>query len=306
MLPEVHQKHNLASPSPVTDGKHVYAWFGTGQLVALDVDGKLAWKRHLGKDYGPFDINWGHGSSPTLYRDLVILLCDHDPASYLVALDKRTGAVRWKTEREKGSVSYSTPTVVAVGDRRRADRQLDAARRRLRPGDGQAPLVGRGRHPLRGPRPRLRGRRAVHEPRLPQRAVHGGARGRTRRRLEDAGRPGRSQTGAPYVSSLLHYQGLVYMANDVGVVTAVDAKTGEKVWQERIEGIFTASPGGRGRQGLPASARAARRSSSRRDGRRSVLARNSVGERSVATPAISDGQIFIRTDDNIICVGKKS
>src|SRR2546421_126637 len=82
----VHDKHNLTSPSPVTDGEMVYAWFGTGQIVALDTNGKMVWQRHLGTEISPFDINWGHASSPTLYRDLLILLCDHAPASYLLAL----------------------------------------------------------------------------------------------------------------------------------------------------------------------------------------------------------------------------
>ena len=59
-LPGVHDKHNLASPSPVTDGQMVYAWFGTGQIVALDMNGKVVWERHLGQEIAPFDINWGH------------------------------------------------------------------------------------------------------------------------------------------------------------------------------------------------------------------------------------------------------
>src|SRR6266542_3053831 len=112
-LPPVHEKHNLASPSPVTDGRLVYAWFGTGQLVALDVDGKLAWQRHLGKEFGPFDINWGAGSSPALHGDLLFLLCYHEPASYLLALDKQTGKERWKVDRGKDVRSYSTPVVFA-------------------------------------------------------------------------------------------------------------------------------------------------------------------------------------------------
>ena len=65
-LPVVHTKHNLASPSCVTDGKLVYAWFGNGQLVALTLDGKPAWSRHIGREYAPFQILWGHGSSPVL------------------------------------------------------------------------------------------------------------------------------------------------------------------------------------------------------------------------------------------------
>ena len=77
-LPGVHQKHNMASPSPVADGEHVYVWFATGQLVALDLRGELAWRRSLARDYGPFEIVWGHSSSPTIYDDLLILQCDHE------------------------------------------------------------------------------------------------------------------------------------------------------------------------------------------------------------------------------------
>ena len=90
-LAPLHQKHNFASPSPVTDGDLVYAWFGNGQLVGLTMEGKLVWQRHIGKEYSPFEIEWGHGSSPTLYKDTLILLCDHIPASHLIALEKKTG-----------------------------------------------------------------------------------------------------------------------------------------------------------------------------------------------------------------------
>ena len=111
-LPGVHDKHNLASPSPVTDGQMVYAWFGTGQIVALDLNGKMVWQRHLGQEISPFDVIWGHSSSPTLFGDLLILLCDHEPASCLLAVDKRTGKERWRADRGKGRMSYSTPLVV--------------------------------------------------------------------------------------------------------------------------------------------------------------------------------------------------
>ena len=73
-LPPVHDKHNLSSASPVTDGERVYAWYGTGQLVALDMTGKPVWSKNLAKEYGAFDIQWGHSSSPVLYQD------SHHPA----------------------------------------------------------------------------------------------------------------------------------------------------------------------------------------------------------------------------------
>lgn len=111
-LPTVHDKHNLASASPVVDGERVYAVFGSGQVVAVDMSGKQIWTRSLAKEYAPFDINWGSASSPIVHRGSLILVCYHETASYLLALDTRTGRQLWKTDRPKGVLSYSTPVVV--------------------------------------------------------------------------------------------------------------------------------------------------------------------------------------------------
>jgi outer membrane protein assembly factor BamB len=110
-------------------------------------------------------------------------------------------------------------------------------------------------------------------------------------------------TGAPYVSSLLHYDRLIYMANDVGVLTAVDAATGNRVWQERVDGVFSASPVAGGghiyfvsENGETVVVKAG--------GQPQVVARNTIGERAVASPAISHGRIFIRTDKHVFAIGK--
>ena len=114
-LAEVHDKHNLASSSPVTDGRRVYAWFGTGQIVSLDMTGKLVWSRHLGREYAPFDINWGHSSSPAIFNDSLILICYHDTDSYLLNLDSASGKTKWRVDRGGTFNSYSTPLVVPSG-----------------------------------------------------------------------------------------------------------------------------------------------------------------------------------------------
>ncbi|MBI3735161.1 PQQ-like beta-propeller repeat protein, partial [Candidatus Sumerlaeota bacterium] len=110
-----HRKHNMATPSCTTDGERVYAWFGSGQLGCYDFDGKVIWERDLSQEYGPFVIIWGHGSSPVLYGDGLILLCDHARTPYILAVDKKTGKNIWETERPKGVRSYSTPYFVKVG-----------------------------------------------------------------------------------------------------------------------------------------------------------------------------------------------
>jgi outer membrane protein assembly factor BamB len=302
-LTGVHDKHNLASPSPVTDGQLVYAWFGTGQVVALDMNGKPAWQRHLGQENSPFDINWGHASSPTLFGDSLILLCDHGPAAYLLAVDKKTGTDRWKTDRGRGRMSYTTPFVVQgpngpeliVNSSERVD-AYDP-----RSGTFLWHVGGPNQFPI--PVPTFhdgivymsRGYRSG-----PYMALRPGGRGD----ITSSHVVWQVNTGAPYISSLVYDGGLLYMANDVGAITVVDAKSGEKVWQERVDGIFSASP-------VAADGKIYFLSETGetivlRSGREPrIIARNDLGERLIASPAISNGHIFIRSDDRIFCVGKK-
>src|SRR5688500_1168029 len=207
-LTPTHEKHNLATPSPVTDGTTVFAVFGTGQLLALDRDGAVVWQRHLGQEYSPFDIQWGHGSSPVLYGDTLMLLCDHPSASYLVALDKRTGKERWKADRGKGRVSYSTPLVVRGAS---GDEVIVNSSERI---DAYDPKSGTllwhtgtdNRFPV--PSPVFhngvifasRGYRSG-----PYMAIKTGGRGD----ITSSHVVWAVPTGAPYVSSLLHYDGIV-------------------------------------------------------------------------------------------------
>ena len=301
-LTPTHEKHNLATPSPVTDGKQIFALFGTGQLVALNQDGSVAWQRHLGRDYAPFDVQWGHGSSPVIYNDTVILLCDHPSSSYLLALDARTGKERWKTDRGKGRSSYSTPLIVPGkgGDELivNSSERLDAYDARTGAhlwftGDANRfPVPSAVFHD--GIIYTSRGYRSG-----PYMAIRPGGRGD----ISSTHVLWTVPTGAPYVSSLLHYQGIVYMANDVGVLTAVDAKTGERVWQQRVDGVFSASPVGGGghvyfvsENGDTVVVKAGRSPE--------IVARNAIAERALASPAISSGRLFIRTDDHLFAIGK--
>jgi outer membrane protein assembly factor BamB len=300
-LTPVHEKHNLSSSSPVTDGDAVFAWFGTGQLVALNRDGTIKWQRHLGKEISPFDIQWGHSSSPVLYRDLLILLCDHPSASYVLAVDKATGKDRWKADRGKGRASYSTPLVVEsatgaeliVNSTERID-SYDAATGRPLWFTGEA-----NRFPIPSP--------VVHDGVVyasrgyrsgPYMAIRTGGSGD----VTGTHLVWRVPTGAPYVTSLLYYDGAVYMANDVGVLTAVDARTGERLWQQRVDGVFSASPVAGGghvyflsENGDTIVVKAGKSPE--------IIARNAIGERALASPAISNGRIFIRTDDHVFCIG---
>lgn len=302
-LPGVHDKHNLASPSPVTDSQVVYAWFATGQLVALDLNGKPVWQRHLGKEISPFEINWGHGSSPTLYQDLLILLCDHGPASYLLAVDKRTGKEKWKTARGRGRMSYTTPFVVDVASGPElivnSSERVDAYDPRTGAflwhtgGSNQFPIPSPTFHD--GVVYMSRGYRSG-----PYMAIRPGGRGD----ISSSHVVWQINTGAPYISSLVYDAGLLYMANDVGAITVVDAATGAKVWQERVDGIFSASPvAANGRIYFVSETGETIVLGGGREPR--VIAKNDIGERLIASPALSNGQIFLRSDNKLFCVGKR-
>lgn len=298
----VHDKHNLASSTATTDGSLIYAWFGTGQLVALDFQGQVAWQRHLGEDVSPFDVLWGAASSPTLYKDVLLLLCDHEPKAYLVALDKKTGKERWRADRGQGRTSWSTPLVVpgphgdevVVNSSERVD-GYDAA---------TGKLLWWADEPNRYPCPTPifedgvlylnRGSRSG-----PFMSIKVGGRGDVTKTHVSW----RTGSGAPYVASLLQYQGLIYMANDGGIAAAVDASTGERVWQERTGGIFSASPvAGDGKVYFASETGEVLVLAAGRSYR--LIARNDMGARIVASPAIADGQLFLRSDNQLFAVGK--
>ena len=112
------------------------------------------------------------------------------------------------------------------------------------------------------------------------------------------------KTGAPYVSSLLYYQGLIYMATENGIVSCIDSANGQTLWKDRLGGVFTASPvAAEGRiylvneDGETFVLEAGRK--------KKLLARNQIPERTLASPAISHGQIFLRTDDHLIAIGQR-
>ena len=302
-LPAVHLKHNLASPSCVTDGERVYVWFGTGLTAALTLDGELLWKRHLGQERTPFDIRWGHGSSPALYDDALLLLVDHPQDSYLLAVDRQTGKDLWKVERGQGKRSYTTPFVLR---RAEGDQIIINTNDRI---EAVEPRTGRviwhvgeaNRVPVPVP--------VYHDGVLysnrgynsgPYMAVGVDGTGDvTGSKLK-----WRVPTGAPYVSSLLVYRGIIYMATERGIGTAVDAETGETLWKHRFGGVFSASP-------VAAAGKVYLTEESGKTfvleaGRElEIITENDVSERTLASPAISNGCLFLRTDNHLIAVRER-
>ena len=301
-VPDLHEKHNLATPTPATDGERAYAWFGNGQVVALDMEGQVVWTRHLGEDYAPFQTQWGHGSSPALHGDLVIFLCDHRRASYLLALEARTGKERWKVDRGAGRVSHSTPLVVPGP---RGDELLVNSSERI---DAYDPKTGELLWYTGSQRQTPIPSAVFHDGRIylsrgyrnsDYLAIRPGGRGDVTATHVDW----RVAAGASYVPSIVYYDGLLYMTNEVGVVSCADARTGEAVWRHRLGGVFFASPvAGDGKvyfvseTGETFVLRAGRSPE--------VLARNELSGRFLASPAIAQGRLFLRSDGALFAVGR--
>jgi outer membrane protein assembly factor BamB len=300
VFPQVHQKSNMANPSPVSDGDLVYAWFATGQLLAVDLDGDIVWSRDLGSDLGTFDIGWGHSSSPMVYEDKVVLICYQVGFSTLLALDKATGEEIWREERDAGVISYSTPLVVDGPDGPEMIVNSGFGVEAYNPDNGDK--LWHYEEPSRFPIPAP----AYHDGVIylnrgyrssPQMALRIGGRGN----VSDSHVAWRNATGGPYISSLVEYEGLLYMANGSGIVTCMEAATGKRIWQERLGGVFSASP-------VAADGRIYFTSETgemlviEAGVKPEVLARNQLKGHVLASPAISGGMIFIRFDRRLVAV----
>jgi outer membrane protein assembly factor BamB len=312
-----HIKSTYASASPVTDGRVVVAWFGSQGIYAYDLNGTLRWKVDLGRiDLGAYDIptyEWGPASSPIIWNGLVIIQCDTQADSFVLALSADTGETVWKTERDELS-SWGTPTVAqttagpelvtnASNFIRGYDPRTGKELWRLGPtskitaptpifGDGLF-VVASGRGPERPivvVRPGVRG-----DLTLPV--------GETRSEAVAWSRTGRG----PYMPTPLIYRDLLYVLGNNGVFDAYNLRTGEEVYRQRLPEIgsgFSASPiGADGKIYL-----------SNEDGEMFVIAAgstfkhiatNSMGEPLMATPALSEGVMYVRSSASLFAIGRE-
>jgi outer membrane protein assembly factor BamB len=237
-----------------------------------------------------------------LFQDSIILLCYHNPSSYILALDKRTGAVKWKADKPAGMESYSSPIVAQGPGGPELIVNSNTGVESFDPATGKSlwtyPEVNRFPIPVSmvdaGILYLSRGYRSS-----PYMAIRLGGRGD----ITNTHVAWRVPTGGPYVSSILHYQGVIYMSTDNGILSAVDAKNGERLWQERVGGTFSASPiAGDGKvyfvsEGGETIVIKAGRSYE-------LVARNRIDGHFVASPAAGGGKVFLRADDRLIAVGR--
>jgi outer membrane protein assembly factor BamB len=244
-----------AAPTPVCDGKAVYAYFESGDVVALSLDGKLLWHRSLSKEFGKFQNKFGLSASPVQTADSVIVLVDDEGPSYLIALDKATGNSRWKTDR-KSRTSWSSPAIVPANGKSQVVVSSAGSV------DGYDPATGEllwsiddvGGNTAATPLPFAEGRFLVGA--SPGR--EGGQRAElaTKSNLAIAidevdGKPAprvlwTAEKAMPSFGSPMVHKGYAYWVNRTGAVYCFDASTGELKYNERTKQSVWATPIGIG------------------------------------------------------------
>ena len=311
-----HLLQNLASPSPVTNGKVVVVHFGNGDLAAYDFDGKQLWHRNLQADYGNYTIWWGHANSPVIFGKNVISVCMQDSLadisktpvqSYLVAHDLMSGRERWRTVRATQATAeqcdaYTTPVITQV--------------------DGQPQMIVMGGNqvdaydPATGKQiwflPGLVGGRTVSGPTVADGLVYatqGKGGPLVAVKIDGTGQRSRRdiawkyEQGTPDSSTPVVWDNHLFLVTDGGVARAFDAHSGRLDDKLRLKGDYKASPvAAEGRiyflntHGVCTVVAAG--------AHLEKLAENTIEDDTIASPAISDGRIYIRGHKALWCLGK--
>ncbi|MBK9709625.1 MAG: PQQ-like beta-propeller repeat protein [Acidobacteria bacterium] len=312
------RKQNMSSPSPVTDGKNVWALTGTGILKGFDFKGNEIWSRDIQKEYGAFGFNWGFASSPLLYEDSLYVPVLHgmktDDPSYILRINKLTGKTTWRVERPTPAIrespdSYITPALLKQGN------TLELI---ISGGDcitGHELQTGKelwrayGLNPDNNPFYRI-----VNSPVVADGMIYAGSKNRPYLALRAGGRGDITNThrawmidNGPDVPTPVTDGKLIYLVRDNGGFLCLDAKTGKDIYppQRLKPGTYSSSPvlaDGKiyatNEEGLTTVVKAGPQFE--------ILAENPLNDYCLSSPAISDGQIFMRTAQALYCIGKRA
>jgi outer membrane protein assembly factor BamB len=291
---EINPKNSWASPTPVIDGDRIYVHFGADGTAALTTSGEIVWKARF-----EYQSQHGAGGSPIVYRDLLILNCDGSDAAFVVALDKHTGKVKWKTDRGfPADQAYTTPLVIYAAER---DQLISVGAFRARAYD---PLTGREIWRVRYddgfsnvPRPVFAYglvyiATGFQQPSLL--AVRPDGKGDiTRTHIAWV-----LKRGAPLTPSPIIVGDELYVVTDGGIASCVDARSGAVIWQQRLGGTYSASPVfADGRIYFLAEQGVTTVIAPGKEFRK--LAANTLDGGLLASMAISGGSFFLRTDSHL-------
>ena len=309
------RKQNMSSPSPVTDGTHVWVMTGTGVLKAFDFAGTELWVRDIQKDYGRFGLNWGYASSPLLHGDALFVQVLHgmktDDPSYVLRIDKATGRTVWRVERPTDAImespdSYTTPALLKYGSTTEIVVTGGDVVTGHDPATGRELWRSRGLNPQNNPNyrivasPVVAGGLVIAPTREnPMLALKPGGRGD----ITESHRAWSFERG-PDVPTPVSDGKHLYVVNDRGIVHCLELESGRVVYgPERLKpGTYSASP-------VLADGRIY---VTNEDGLTSVfltgpkfevVAENPIEEYTLSTFAISNGQLFLRTEKHLYAIG---
>jgi outer membrane protein assembly factor BamB len=312
------RKQNMSTPSPVTDGQRVWAMTGTGVLKAFDFTGTEIWTRDIQKDYGRFGLNWGYGSSPLLYQDSLFMQVLHgmktnDP-SYVLRIDKATGKTLWRVERPTNARmespdSYTTPALLKYGSTTEIV---------ITGGDvvtGHDLASGKELWRVNGLNPDNDANyRIVASPVVHGELIIAPTRERPMLVLKAGGRGDVTKShvlwsfgNGPDVPTPVTDGAYLYVINDRGIMWCLEPRTGKEIYgrQRLAAGTYSGSP-------VLADGKIY---VTNEDGVTSVvkagptfqlLASNDFDDYTLSSPAISEGQIFIRTQKHLYCIGRRA
>jgi len=303
-----HKKGSGSNPSPVTDGKHVFAYFKSGDLACIDFSGKLLWHKNLQKEFAADTLWWDLGTSPVLTKNHLVIACVQSGPSYLAGFDKQTGDVAWKVDRmldapEEANQTYSTPLVLEHQGREMmvvlgADHVTghDAA-------DGKELWRVGGFNPDQD-----KYFRSISSPVASDGIILAPySRGTTLTAITLEGKQlWRKTEISADVPTPAATEDRAYICNDQGRIACIDLKSGEITWSletGKNRNAFSASPILAGRH-LYAC---------REDGavfvvdvdKHEVVGKSEMGEFTVSTPVFVNNRILIRTADHLVCIGSR-
>jgi outer membrane protein assembly factor BamB len=285
----------MAGPTPVCDAARVYALFATGDLACLDRDGNLLWYRALVQDYPLITNQVGMAASPVLVGDTLIVPMENAGDSFIAGLDVTTGRNRWKQPRPRG-INWCTPAVITANERTEVVEQSPNELTAYDPETGARRWsFGPGLIEIPSPVP------------APDGVLAPGGELRRLRVPADGGAPQvvwkNNRLRSAYASPLF-YRDRVYAVTSANILSCADVATGKTLWQERVglDNPVSASPvAGDGK--VYVVSEAGTTAVVRAGDRPKVLATNALDEEMLATPALADGAIFLRSDRHLYCIG---
>jgi outer membrane protein assembly factor BamB len=301
-LEKRHARNTCASSTPATDGKHVWVTFlhmPDMQVACYTVDGNLVWRRSPGK----YVSQHGFCSSPVLYKDLVICVADQEEQAFIVALDRKTGAERWRIDRPNCARSFSTPLIQELAGR--TQMVLSGSKCVA----GYDPESGKPLWQVDTPTEKFVAGVACADgvvlatgtsPSQVVLAIRPDGRGNvTRTHVQWQGK-----RGAAYVPSPVAFGRYFFLVADNGDAHCWEARSGKVAWTARLGRLHVASPLVAGPYVYALDDEGTMHILKAGD-RFEVVARNELGEPCQATPALSQGQIFIRAEAHLYCIGTR-